>query len=120
MKESYVEGIANHDGPESCARVREGRVEALTGGSMGWVLSRETTPRRESVGTDRGAEVVWPHRRQHGALRHGKRRTDPARSETPRTCGRILLGTGRSCEPTAAAWEGIAAELIVKPEGVRR
>jgi RNA-directed DNA polymerase len=31
MKELYVEGLASHDGPESCAGVREGAGEALTG-----------------------------------------------------------------------------------------
>ena len=43
MKVSYVEGLANHNGPESCGAAREGGVEALTGGSSrqgcesGWV-----------------------------------------------------------------------------------
>ena len=31
MKEPHIEGIANHDGPESCGVAREGGVEALTG-----------------------------------------------------------------------------------------
>ena len=31
MKESYVEGVASHNGPESCESTREGAVEALTG-----------------------------------------------------------------------------------------
>ncbi len=41
MKESYVEGLAAHDGPESCVVVREGGVEALTGVRAGRVFSRE-------------------------------------------------------------------------------
>jgi hypothetical protein len=41
MKESYVEGVAAHNGPESCGVAREGGVEALTGETAGWVLSRE-------------------------------------------------------------------------------
>src|SRR5215469_17009404 len=41
MKVSYVEGLANHNGPESCGVAREGGVEALTGGRTGRVLSRE-------------------------------------------------------------------------------
>jgi hypothetical protein len=41
MKESYIEGLAPHDGPESCAGTREGTGEALTGGSAGRVLNRE-------------------------------------------------------------------------------
>jgi len=40
MKVSYVEGVANHNGPESCGAAREGGVEALTGGRAGRVLSR--------------------------------------------------------------------------------
>ena len=39
MQEPHVEGIANHNGPESCEAFREGRVEALTGGSAGQPLS---------------------------------------------------------------------------------
>jgi hypothetical protein len=30
MEESYIEGVANRDGPESCAGFREGVGEALT------------------------------------------------------------------------------------------
>jgi hypothetical protein len=37
----YDEGVANHIGPESCAAVREGRGEALTGECTGQPLSRE-------------------------------------------------------------------------------
>ena len=43
MKELYVEGLASHDGPESCAGVREGVGEALTGGVQAGLLSREIT-----------------------------------------------------------------------------
>jgi RNA-directed DNA polymerase len=41
MKESYDEGIASHIGPESCASIREGGGEALTGVPAGRVWSRE-------------------------------------------------------------------------------
>ena len=41
MEESYVEGLAAHDGPESCVGVRKGDGEALTGARAGRVLSRE-------------------------------------------------------------------------------
>jgi hypothetical protein len=36
MEEPYIEGIANRDGPESCAGFREGVGEALTGERIGW------------------------------------------------------------------------------------
>jgi hypothetical protein len=38
MRELYVEGVAIHDGPESCVGVREGVGEALTGVGVGWVM----------------------------------------------------------------------------------
>ena len=41
MRESYVKGLAAHDGPESCGDAREGVVEALTGVRAGRVFSRE-------------------------------------------------------------------------------
>ena len=43
MKESYVEGLAAHDGPESCVGVRKDDGEALTGVRAGRVFSRERT-----------------------------------------------------------------------------
>jgi hypothetical protein len=41
VKVHCTEGIANHSGPESCAVVREGGGEALTGVRIGQPLSRE-------------------------------------------------------------------------------
>lgn len=41
MRESYVEGLAAHDGSESCVVVREDVGEALTGVRTGRVFSRE-------------------------------------------------------------------------------
>jgi hypothetical protein len=49
MKVSYVEDLANHNGPKSCGAAPEGGIEALTGGRTGWVLSRGTT--RKERGT---------------------------------------------------------------------
>jgi hypothetical protein len=40
MKVSYLEGLANYNGPESCGAGREGGVEALTGTRPGRVFSR--------------------------------------------------------------------------------
>jgi hypothetical protein len=36
MKESYIEGVAIHDGPESCVGVREGAGEVWAGVRAGW------------------------------------------------------------------------------------
>ena len=38
MGEPHVEGVAIHGGPESCADVREGVGEALTGVRTGWAM----------------------------------------------------------------------------------
>ena len=76
MKESYVEGLAAHSGPESCVAVRKGRGEALTGVRAGRVLSRERPPLR-------GADAVGEGGRPHSARRYREMRRGPARSETP-------------------------------------
>ena len=41
MKESYIEDLANHGGPEPCVGVPRGRSEALTGVHAGRLLSPE-------------------------------------------------------------------------------
>ena len=74
MKELYVEGLASHDGPESCAGVREGAGEALTGVRAGGAIE----PRNVDV---RGADAVSLSGRQHRRQRHRELAADPARSE---------------------------------------
>ena len=83
MKESYVKGLANHNGPESCSDAREGRAEALTGERAGWVLSREKELNRD-------ADPVGKRGRQEPTYRNGKVRRYPARSETPSMYGSNL------------------------------
>jgi hypothetical protein len=46
MEELYVEGLATHDGPESCVDVPRGRGEALTGARAG----RAIEPRNKRIG----------------------------------------------------------------------
>ena len=46
MEELYVEGVATHDGPESCVGAREGAGEALTGARAG----RAIEPRNHQFG----------------------------------------------------------------------
>ena len=41
MKVSYMKGLANHHGPESCLDAPQGGREALTGESAGKVLSSD-------------------------------------------------------------------------------
>ena len=91
MKVLYIEGLANHIGPESCIGVRKVAGEALTGGRAGWVLSCEiNAPPRG--GLLRGADAVETGGRQHLVRRSGEALRDPARSKTPRMYGCTLLG----------------------------
>lgn len=76
MKVSNVKGLANHDDPESCGDVRKNAVEALTGESAGWVLSRE----KQLV---RDADPLRRRGRPQSMFRFGKKHWYPARSETP-------------------------------------
>ena len=46
-----VEGVAIHDGPESCVGVREGAGEVLTGVRAGWAIE----PRNSCI---RGADAL--------------------------------------------------------------
>ena len=85
MKEPYVEGLAAHDDPESCAVTREGAGEALTGALASWVWSREMFELQ-------GADAVETSGKQHGVHRHGEVRVGPARSETPCVSGTHLHG----------------------------
>jgi len=80
MKELYIEGIANHDDPESCVTVRKGGGEALTGARIG----RAIEPRNHLV---RGADAVSRCGRQHHQQRYRKLLVGPARSENPSMYG---------------------------------
>ncbi len=83
MKEPYIEGVASHDGPESCADNREVVGEALIGVRTGWGIE----PRNP---TDRGADVVHPDGKPRRLARYRKHQTDPARSKTLRMCGTFM------------------------------
>jgi hypothetical protein len=76
MEVSNVKGLANHDDPESCGGARKNAVEALTGESAGWVLSRE----KQIV---RDADPVGERGRPQLMFRFGEKHWYPARSETP-------------------------------------
>ena len=117
MKVSCVEGVANHNGPESCGVTREGGVEALTGGRTGRVLSREiyALPRKRQVLRD--ADAVENARRQYRVHRQRKVYQDPARSETPCMYASTLYGNREI--PRLSAAER-AADRIGKSKDVRR
>src|SRR5579864_3332918 len=96
MKVSHVEGIANHNGLESCGGVRKDDGKALTEECTGRVLSREmhALPRKRQALRDADAVVVSG--RQYRVHRQRKVHQDPARSQTPCMCRSSLCGNLRS------------------------
>jgi hypothetical protein len=92
MKVSYIEGLANHNGPESCGAAREGDAEALTGGRTGRVLSREIHDLLRKRQVLRDADAVENVGRQYRVHRERKVYLDPARSETPCMYASTLTG----------------------------
>jgi hypothetical protein len=84
MKESYVEGLATHNGPESCGAAREGSDEALTGERAGRVFSR--------VIQLRDADAVRKGGKQYPRRRYREAPRSLARSETPCTHGSASHG----------------------------
>ncbi len=112
MKVICVEGLANHDSPESCVVVGNHRGEALTGGGVGPVKSRE---RYEPLP---GAEPVEDVRRQHPTERKRKLRGDPARSET--RCMRPSTSYGNREILRLAQADGAGARKGNPSRGYRR
>jgi RNA-directed DNA polymerase len=105
MKESYIEGPASHDGPESCTGVREGAGEALTGEHTGGVLSRET--RR-----NQSADDVVLCGRPHDCAQKGERTVNSARSETSSTCESSMRENREiPCPPPEDDSEGRAGKV---------
>ena len=74
MRESNIEGVASHDGPEPCVAVREGGGEA----SVGVRAGRAIEPRNLLVW---GADAVLQCGRQHRRRRFREPSTDPAGSK---------------------------------------
>ena len=110
MKESYVEGLAAHDGPESCVVTRKGRGEALTGVRAGRVSSRESNLLR-------GADAVEVGGRPHSVHRHREMARNPARSQTPCMYGNTSRENREvPCPPAADG----AAGRVGKSKDTRR
>ena len=94
MEELYVEGSAPHGGPESCAGVREGVGEALTGVRVG----RAIEPRNPG---NRGADAVHTAEGNiaGGAMRESS--GDPARSKNHGMHGTFMRENREiPCPPT--------------------
>jgi len=73
----YGEGVAIHTDPESCAGIREGAGEALTGARIGGVSSGVSN-------IVRGADAVVACRRQQARVRHREDLGHPASSLDPK------------------------------------
>ena len=117
MRVSYVEGVANHNGLESCGVARKGGVEALTGERVGWVLSRENLTLLRKQQALQGADALEFSGRQHRVHHYCKMRLDSARSETPSMHGIILCGNREI--PRLSAEER-AADRVGKSKDARR
>ncbi len=122
MKESYIEGLAAHNGPGSCVVAREGRGEALTGGRAGRVLSHESNLcHRADL---RGADAVEVRGTLHSTHRQREMRRNPAspagragRSQTPCMYGNTSRENRESPCPPAA--DGVAGRVGIHRGGPR-
>jgi hypothetical protein len=90
MKESYIEDLANHDGPDHALATREGAAKRWFRGAR----RPDIEPRNAF---DRGADAVVFDGRQHRWRRFREPSADPAGSENPlHACDLFMLRTGRS------------------------
>lgn len=90
MKESYIEDLANHGGPEPCVGDPRGRSEALDRGAR-----RPAIEPRNAF--DRGADAIVDDGRQHRWRRFREPSAGPAGSENPlHACDLFMPRTGRS------------------------
>lgn len=102
MKEPHIEGVATHDGPESCVDARKGVGEALTGVRVGEVLSREIIPSGCRRGSGPG--------RQHGQARYRQHLDGPARSKS--LCLHDILHAREPGDPSDRPWQLVVAGRI--------
>ncbi len=108
MKESHIEGLANHDDREPCVGAREGTGEASVAARAG----RAIEPRNHRV---RGADAVYGSGRPHRQQRFRELPTDPARSENHCMYGTSLRENREiSCSP-ARLITGRAAQGRPRP-----
>lgn len=110
MRAPDIEGVATRGGPESCAGVREGAGEALTGVRAG----RAMEPRNQG---NRGADAVTTGGRQHRRQRYRELSADPARSEN--LCMYVSLPAREPGGPMLARSADHRAGRSGKAEAVR-
>jgi hypothetical protein len=117
MKESNIEGVAIHGGPESCAGVREGVGEVLTGERVGGAIE----PRNP---WSRGADVVVKAEGNTGGGVIASRCWAPRGHRTQACVETPSARTGRSrgCPcwlsmPRPFGVRGVAWQLVAVREG---
>jgi hypothetical protein len=109
MEELYIEGLAIHDGPESCVGDPRGRSEALTGVRAGWPLSLVIN--RSGVPT-----LFFDAEGNTGGGAFASRSSDPAGSKNP--CMRVIspgARTGRSHGHPSVVMVGRVARGRLRP-----
>ena len=99
MRTLYVEGVAIHDGPESCVDVREDGGEALTGVPAGWAIEprnhgspgcRRCCKKRKATPVARHSQVAT---RPRGSKNLGMQRVSMRENrEIPRPPARLIAG----------------------------
>ena len=112
MKESHSEELATHAGPESCAVIREGGGEALTGVRTGRVSSRETGTFEEADVLRRtegnmGERVRWATTRRAPTCSSAVLDPEHVRNHSAQELGDLRLGHG-------ARWASWSAATILK------
>ena len=105
------ERLAIGNEPESCGRIREGTIEALTGLDIGQVLSPESV-------SNLGADALEICGRQHSWVRKGENQWNLAGSETL-SMYPINLRENREIPWLASAAQAVRAR-IVKSKDARR
>lgn len=110
MKVPYREDVAIHSDPESCAGTRKGVREALTGASVGRVMSSETEINRD-------ADALQAVGKQHRARRYSQGAPGPAESMTSSTRRSLVHGSREIPQPVAG--DGPATRRG-NPKGVTR
>jgi len=81
MKESYIEDLANRDGPDHALATREGAAKR-------WMRGARRPAMQPRNRQHRGADVLWFSGRQHRWRRFREPSADPAGSENP--CMRVI------------------------------
>jgi hypothetical protein len=117
VKVSYVEGVASHNGLESCGVARKSDVEALTEERTGWVLSRENMTLLRKQQALQGADALEISGKATPDAPLSQGAPGPARSETPCMYGTILCGNREI--PRSSAGES-PADRVGKSKDARR